>query len=144
MAEEKVIYTMDLFTEQTPDQNQLYPFYENLHEGRFSATKCKECGALPWPPRTVCPECMSDQMEWTDLPTKGKITIFSAEEIGVPAGFDIPLLHALVDIEGGPRGLFTRITKAKVEDLKVGMEVELDVIPISRGRVIFGFKPVGA
>lgn len=140
MAEGIYWSSIDLFPQQSEDQNRIFPFYENLKDGRFTTTQCKDCGAKPWPPRVVCPQCMSDNLEWVDLPTTGMLDTFTVEEIGVPMGFESPLIHGLVKIENGPT-LFTRIVDAKSDELKEGMMVRLKVIPIDRNRVIYAFTP---
>ena len=141
MKEEQYAATMDVFPQQTKLLNKLYPFYDALRENRFTTTKCKKCGSVNWPPRTICPECASSDLEWTDLPSTGKVDTFTVEEVGVPIGFDTPLIHALVKLDGSELTLFSRIVDAKPEDLSEGMSVALKVLDISRDRVTFAFRP---
>ena len=142
MKEEHYAATMDVFPQQTKELNKLYPFYDALRENRFTTTKCKKCGALKWPPRTICPECISDDLEWIDLPSTGKIEIFTVEEVGVPLGFDRPLVHALVRLDNLDFTFFSRIVDVKPEQLTEGMSVVLKVLEIDRDRVTFAFKPL--
>lgn len=149
----KYIATMDLYPQQAPEFNRIYPFYQHLKEGRFTTTKCKKCGARPFPPRVVCPECMSDELEWVDLPKEGTVLVVTEEEVGVPLGFETPLIHALVDLDGQLR-LFTRIVNAKMGELKEGDRVKLHVfkvppVPMEKGREVveveryyYAFEPV--
>jgi len=83
---------------------------------------------------------MSDNLEWVDLPTTGILDTFTVEEVGVPMGFENPLVHGLVKIQNGPT-LFSRIVDAHPEKLKEGISVKLKVIPIDRDRVIYAFTP---
>ena len=69
-----------------------------------------------------CPQCNSEDLEWVDLPTRGKVLRFTEEIAGVPLGFESPLIHALIDL-GGKLRLFTRIVNCKVGQLKEGDEV---------------------
>ena len=142
MKEELYSATMDVFPQQTKQYNQLYPFYDGLRENRFTTTKCKKCGKIKWPPRTICPECISDDLEWVDLPTTGTIEIFTVEEVGVPMGFDSPLIHALVRLDGMDFTFFSRIVGADPEKLQEGAKVALKVLEIDRGRISFAFEPV--
>ncbi|HQO77739.1 MAG TPA: zinc ribbon domain-containing protein, partial [Thermodesulfobacteriota bacterium] len=132
--------SIDLYPLQSEEHNRIAPFYQHLRENRFTTTRCTRCGAEPWPPRVVCPECMSDQLEWIDLPVTGVLDTFTIEEVGVPLGFERPLVHGLVKINDRLT-LFSRIVDAKLEELKEGMTVTLKVIPIPRDRVIYAFTP---
>jgi len=135
--------TMDLFPQEDRDHNKLYQFYENLKNNKLTTTKCKECGTVKWPPRSVCPECTSEDLEWVELGPTGKVEIFTVEEVGVPEGFERPLIHALVELDGpSPLTIFSRLVDVTPDQLKEGMRVVLKVMEIPRERVTFAFKPV--
>ena len=148
--------TMDMWPVEAKEFNRIWPFYENLKQGRFTTTKCKDCGHVAYPPRVICPKCYSENLEYIDLPKKGKVIVCSAEEKGVPLGFQAPLIHAVIDLGVNPvKRLLTRIINCKAGELKEGDEVQLAVfevpaIPIEKGkagtimaeRVFFAFEPV--
>ncbi len=154
ILEGKYMVTMDLFPQESKEFNQVWPFYENLKQGRFTTTKCKECGAEHFPPRVMCPECAGGDVEWIDWPTTGTIIDFTEEMVGVPLGFGkAPLIHALVDLQG-KRTFFVRIINCQAGELKEGDQVKLavfdvDPVPQERGReivqmprVFYAFEPV--
>ena len=126
MAEQKYIYTVDPFSQQYEDQTRLYQFYDNLREGKLTTTGCKACGHIPWPPRVICPQCLSDDLEWVDMPKTGKVYSYTIQVAAVPPGYDPPLVFALVDFDNGVR-IFTRLLDTEPEEVKTGMEVELKV-----------------
>ena len=148
--------TMDMWPIEAKEFNKVWPFYENLKQGRFTTTKCKGCGFVAYPPRVICPECYSENLEYVDLPTRGKVTVFSEEVKGVPIGFQSPLIHAVIDLGADPvRRFLTRIVNCPAGTLKQGDEVQLTIfeipsIPIEKGkagtimaeRVFFAFEPV--
>ncbi len=148
--------TMDMWPLESKEFNRIWPFYENLKQGRFTTTKCKDCGFVAYPPRVICPECYSENLEYIDLPTKGKIIVFSEEVRGVPLGFESPLIHDVVDLGVDPvRRVLSRIVNCPAGVLKQGDEVQLAVFPvpaypIEKGkagtimaeRVFFAFEPV--
>jgi uncharacterized protein len=148
--------TMDMWPIEAKEFNRVYPFYENLKAGRLTTTKCKGCGHVAYPPRVICPECYSEDLEYTDLPTKGKVIVFSEEVKGVPLGFESPLIHAVIDLGVDPaRRLLTRVINCPAGTLQRGDEVQLVVfdipaMPIEKGRagtimaerVFFAFEPV--
>jgi len=148
--------TMDMWPIEAKEFNRSWPFYENLKQGRFTTTKCKDCGNVSYPPRVICPACYSENLEFIDLPKTGKVVVFSEEVKGVPLGFESPLIHAVVDLGVDPvRRLLTRIVNCQAGQLKRGDEVQLAVfdipaMPIEKGkagtimaeRVFFAFEPV--
>lgn len=151
----KYMATMDLFPQQSKEFNQIHPFYEFLKEGRFTTTKCKDCGSEPFPPRVLCPDCYSTDMEWIDWPTTGTVIEVTEEVVGVPLGFGKPpLVHALVDLEG-KLTFFVRIINCQQGELKSGDKVKLavfdiDPVPQEQGRqvveiprVFYAFEPAG-
>ena len=153
ILEDKYPSSMDLYPLEAKEFNRIHQFYENLREKRFTTTKCKKCGHVPFPPRVICPECNSDDLEWVDLPTRGEVLYFTEEVAGVPLGFDSPLIHALIDLGEG-RNFFSRIINCKEGQLKEGDKVQLavfDVPPMiievkgaikEEKRVFFAFEPV--
>jgi uncharacterized protein len=149
----KYIATMDFYPLEAPEFNRISKFYENLAQKQLTTTKCKKCGATPFPPRVVCPECNSDELEWVTLPTHGKVVQFSEEVAGVPLGFEAPLIHAIIDLGNGLR-LLSRIANCQAGQLKEGEEVQLFVFDIppmfievregmkESARVFFAFEPI--
>lgn len=148
----KYIGSMDLYPQQAPEFNRVHLFYDYLKEGRLTTTRCTECGHRAFPPRVICPECLSDKLQWVDLPKEGTVLVVTEEEVGVPLGFETPLIHALVDLDGELR-IFARIVNAAVGQLKEGDRVKLHVfpvppVPMEKGRevvnvqrVYFAFEP---
>ena len=151
MAEQMDYFTaMDIVAQQYEDTTKLHYFYTALRdENKLVTTKCKACGHIPWPPRTLCPECLSDDYEWVDMPKTGTIASWTAAYAGMPPELQsrAPIVYALVDFENGLR-MPTAILELPPEEGKTGMEVELvvgDVQPDQQGRrrVAPYFKPVG-
>ncbi len=148
--------TMDMWPLEAKEFNRCWPFYENLKQGRLTTTKCRDCGNVSYPPRVICPQCYSENLEYTDLPKKGKVIVFSEEVKGVPLGFESPLIHAVIDLGVDPvRRLLTRVINCPAGTLKRGDEVRLVVFdipatPIEKGkagtimsdRSFFAFEPV--
>ena len=148
--------TMDMWPLEAKEFNRIWPFYENLKQGRLTTTKCKDCGFVAYPPRVICPECYSENLEYIDLPTKGKVIVFSEEVKGVPLGFPSPLIHAVIDLGVDPaRRVLSRVINCPAGVLQRGDEVQLAVFevpafPIEKGkagtimseRVFFGFELV--
>ena len=101
-------------------------FVDLLAEGKIEGTICKDCSAKFFPPRADCAKCFSKNMDWFEMPKKGKLETFTTAYYA-PFGFeaDPPYAMGVVDFGGGMK-LFARLEKGiKPEDIKVGMEVTI-------------------
>jgi len=138
----KLPFMLDFYPLQDEKNTKISPFFKKLKEGRLTTTKCKECGKLLWPPRIVCPECLSDQLEWADLGTEGELYAFTEVRLGAPLGFvqDVPFCVGIVRIGG--LLISTRIDDAKYEDLKIGDKLQLKIVELDDERVFFRFTPI--
>ena len=99
---------------------------------RLIGNKCKGCGALIFPPRLVCPECGSSDLEDFQFSGKGKIYTYTVvTRPGGPGEFDEQQTLdgdygvAVVQLEEGPLAV-TQLTDCDPDPQKfeIGMEVE--------------------
>ena len=49
-------------------------YYDGLEEGVIYARRCKECGAVEFPPHYACNTCGYHETEWMTLSGKGMMT----------------------------------------------------------------------
>lgn len=113
-------------------------FVDLLGEGKIEGTICKVCGTKFFPPRADCVKCLSNQMDWFEMPKKGRLETFTIAYYA-PFGFeaDPPYAMGVVDYGEGLK-LFARITKElKSEELKVGMDVMIKPIKYEDGQLSF-------
>lgn len=144
LINDQYVVTLDIFPQEVEEHTMIYPFFQSLREGRLTTTRCKKCGKIAWSPQVVCPYCLNDELEWVDLPTKGKVKVFTQSAIMAPLGFENPITHALVELEGEKLTIFTRLVNVEASEPLEGIEVELAVLPIHNDRVVYAFKPVGS
>ena len=84
------------------DYKLTFNTYRNaLKEGKFLGLKCNQCGAYTAPPRKVCGECGSEDMEIFPLSGKGEIQTFTVIFVP-PEGFEVPFVVAMVKLDEGP------------------------------------------
>jgi uncharacterized OB-fold protein len=114
-----------------------HKFYELLKEKKFMTTKCKRCSKIDFPPRKFCPSCFSEDLEWVEIPRRGKVYAFTNQKRALR--FTYPDIIGFVEIEGIGRIL----TKIEGEDIKVGDEVELDFVEVD-GLTLHKFKKVNS
>lgn len=141
-APEKQPFLLDFFPLETADQTRLHRFYERLREGRLSTTRCPRDKELHWPPRTACPTCHTEELEWVDLPETGHLYAFSAVLVGAPLGMesDVPFAVGLVDLDGAPLRLFGRIEGRPWTELKIGEPVRVEPYDLGDGRQFYRFR----
>jgi hypothetical protein len=113
-------------------------FVDLLAEGKVEGTVCKDCGVKYFPPRADCAKCFSKNMDWFEMPKKGKLETFTTAQYA-PFGFeaDPPYTMGVVDFGGGLK-LFARLEKGiKSEELKVDMDVIIRPLKYDDGQISF-------
>jgi len=135
------VYSCDPIPQQTPEFNKLHQYYENLHLGRLTTTKCRKCEKVSWPPRTVCPVCMSDELSWVDLPDEGSIVVVSVQEGGAFPGFVAPLVFAMLQF--GDVKFMAKLIDVDIAQLAPGKKVRFKPEKQYDGRILPAFTLVG-
>ncbi len=121
----------------------LNDFSQKLKDDKFQGTKCKKCEKIHFPPRRAC-QCLSDEMEWVDLPRDATLEGFSfIGEMGMPPEAlqnRVPYFIAVGKLDGEGMPTFTAHMTGVVRP-KVGMK--LKVVPnqdLDGGeRIVFKF-----
>ena len=106
------------------------PFWRAGVERRLVMPRCGACGAFRWPAGPFCPSCRSQTVEWVP-PGTGRLYSFTIlpvpGEEGAPPQFRIP---ALVEFDDAPGvRLVSALVDAPVEQVAIGMRVEVDWVP---------------
>ena len=114
---------VDPFPLQGSQNTRLVPFYEALRSQQLLTTLCPQCALRHWPPRVVCPGCLSDRLDWIELPDRGTIHAYTIQDAGVPPGFPRPLIFAVVLVEG--LRIFTRLVETEPSQVERGRTVRL-------------------
>ncbi len=113
-------------------------FVDFLVEGKIKGTVCKDCGTRFFPPRADCARCFSQNMDWFEMPKKGKLETFTTAYYA-PVGFegDPPYTMGVVDFGDGLK-LFARLAReVKPEDIRVGMDVSVRPLRYEDGQLSF-------
>lgn len=87
----------------TPETEQ---FWNAASEGRLLLRECQECGLIYHYPRTFCPDCFSEYVDWIEATGTGEVYSYSVAETmtGWPES-ELPLVVAYVELDEGPRML---------------------------------------
>ncbi len=113
-------------------------FFERLKSKEFSTVRCKECGKILLPPKPFCDMCYGSNLEWVQLPSRGSLYAFTQQ--GKAFRFSTPDVIGIVEFDNKCR-ILTRIN-GRYEDLKIGMQVELEFLELEQGVVLHQFKLV--
>ena len=118
-----------------------------LNEEKLMGSKCKKCGALSVPPRPICRECYSSEMEWVEMKGKGKLAAFTCISVGPPfmvaEGYDRknPYCSGVVELEEGARAVarIEGVDTTKPETIKVGMPLTVKFLHRGEGETLKTF-----
>ena len=127
--------------------------YQNfLNQEKLMGSRCKECGTRFVPPRSICENCYSSEMEWVEMTGKGKLAAFTCITIAPPfmiaQGYnrDNPYCSGVVELEEGGR-VYARIEgvdATRPEHINVGMPVKAKFLHRSeegREETYLAFEP---
>ncbi|MGB9740339.1 MAG: Zn-ribbon domain-containing OB-fold protein [Candidatus Bathyarchaeia archaeon] len=116
-------------------------FWEGLKNGKVYATKCAKCGKIYFPPVADCPECLTSNMEWTELSNEAEIETFT-HVVARPTSFlqSKPYTVAIGRLKEGVRVL-AWLTGFKLSQVKVGMKVKLTAKTTPEGNLTYEFVP---
>lgn len=109
-------------------------FYEGLEDGKFLGRKCKECGAVEFPPVYACNTCGCMDMEWVEISGKAvmKSIVMPAALSSKPEYSQMgPIAYGEVEIEEGTsfnavvKGINKKKRKELLEKLPVPVHAEI-------------------
>ncbi|HEY4348722.1 MAG TPA: Zn-ribbon domain-containing OB-fold protein [Gaiellaceae bacterium] len=126
--------TGSMILPEIDDVNRL--FWEGCLEGVLRAQRCLSCGRLRYPISTICPHCLSTELEWVDLSGRGEIYSFVVfRHVYNEAWRDrVPYAVALVQLEEGVT-MIANIVEVAPEAIEVGQPVEVafeELTPVVR------------
>jgi hypothetical protein len=82
-------------------------FQKHISEHKLMGVRCRSCGAQYLPPRPLCSNCYSDDMEWVEMPSEGTLAAYTTIHIAPTAmlaagyGRDNPYCSGIVNLENG-------------------------------------------
>ena len=76
-------------------------YTEALKEDKLLGLKCQQCGAITTPPKKVCIECASEDLEVIPLSGQGEIQTFTVVRVP-PEGLEAPYVIGIAKLDEGP------------------------------------------
>lgn len=117
-------------------------YWEGISSGELRYPYCLDCGRAFFFPRTVCPNCLSTNLEWRRSRGLGEVYAYTIVRRAPDAAFAsrVPYVVALVELEEGFR-VMTNIVACSVDQVRVGMKVSLVFADGVDGRRLPYFRP---
>lgn len=118
-------------------------FWEGCKNGELLIQKCSDCGTLRWFPRPMCHECTSMESEWAKVSGNGTVYSYTIVYHPVHSGFaeEVPYTVVLVDLEEGGVRFLSNLVECPIEEVKVGMAVEVVFEPVTPEVTLPKFRP---
>lgn len=126
-------------------------FEDFLNQKRLMGTRCLACGAVYLPPRALCRKCYQANMEWVEMPGRGKLAAFTCIYVapsfmGVE-GFDRnhPYCAGVVALENGV-SICARIVGVEAKEpasIHIGMPLTVEFRERAEGeagRIFLAFR----
>jgi uncharacterized OB-fold protein len=128
-------------------------YLEFINGKKLMGSKCQKCNATYVPPRKLCIECNSTDLDWIEMSGKGKLAAFSCIGVGTTfmaeKGYSMkkPYCFSVIELEEGPMvsGQLIGVDESKPETISIGTPVKLSFIETElpgETRVDLGFEPV--
>ena len=111
----------------------------NIKELRIQS--CNECTNLQHPPAVRCLSCGSVLLDSVIATGKGTLHSWAIAHYPQVPAFDYPLIVGLVELEEGVR-LVSNVTNVELEELEIGMPLEVDWLNVDNEFTLHQFKPV--
>ena len=141
MSKESSAYQKPL---PVPDEAS-QPFFAGAREQRLMIQRCSTCGAVMWPVKARCINCLGPELTWVQASGKGTLYSFVLMHQIYHPGFasEAPYNIAEVDLAEGLR-VTTNIVDCPNDELRIGMPLEATFEAITDEITLPKFRPASA
>jgi len=94
-------------------------FMDGLREGRMLGTTCARCKRTFVPAQDFCEACFEPIAEWTEVPDRGTLELFTIVRQGFAGGPDVPYAIGAIRLEGSSTLLFHRLSGIDLDSADV-------------------------
>jgi acetyl-CoA C-acetyltransferase len=106
-------------------------FLDGLQRGRIVGRACRRCDRVLVPPRMFCDRCFGETEGWVDVEQTGVVQTFSICHVSWDMRpLELPVIPAVVSIDGSDGGLLHLLGEIEADDVRVGMAVEATWRPV--------------
>ncbi len=119
-------------------------FYRHAASGVLHLQRCADCSRYLHPPRYLCGECGSHQLEWVPVSGGGRIFSWTVTHRPIDPGWagEVPYATVVVAMDEGVRVVGAWRGRA-LGELCLDLTVQAEVEPVHDGFARVYFVPVG-
>lgn len=120
------------------------PFWKAGQQDKLVVCQCAKCKTQRIPPTPFCPNCQSQEVEWPELSGRGKVYSYSICHRSPYPGLapDATYAPVIVELDDAPGiRLISNVIDCTVEEVKIGMPVQVLWNPIQDGWKVPIFRP---
>jgi uncharacterized OB-fold protein len=81
------------------------PFWDGARQHRLMLPWCADCGKTHFYPRSICPYCLSANLEWREASGQGTLHTYVINHKPAKGFGDAPYVIAVIELAEGPRML---------------------------------------
>ncbi len=115
-------------------------FWEATRQRRLVLQWCAACDRPVQYPRSFCPHCQQDSLEWRESVGAGTVYAVTVEHRPEAMGSEQPYAVALVDLDEGAR-FMTNVVGCEPDGVRIGMAVRVTWEALDDGRNLPLFEP---
>ncbi len=118
------------------------PFWDATKRRELALPRCKTCSGIFFYPREQCPNCFSDDLDWTRVSGQGRLYSFTIVHQSAHPAFqpDTPHIYAIIQLNEGPK-IPSNLVECEIEDARIDMPVEAVFEDVSEEYTLVKFRP---
>ena len=108
------------------------PYWQAAKEHRLILPHCGACGRYHFYPRSLCPHCHADGLQWREADGTGTIYSYTIARRGAGPAFkdDAPYAVALIELAEGPR-MMSNVIADDLSRIAIGAAVRVTFDDVS-------------
>ncbi len=111
-------------------------FKKFLAEEKLMGCRCSRCDTVYLPPKQICTACFSRDLEWVEMPEKGKLIAFTCIAVGPPSmqkeGYNRRNPYCIGVVEVAPNirvdARIEGVDPKNPEKIRIGMPMKADYL----------------
>ena len=118
------------------------PFWKAAAEHRLVVPRANDGGSFFFPPERYVPGTTDTDWQYVESTGRGTVYTYSIVHRPMSPDFSAPYVLAVVDLDEGWH-MMTNVVDCALEDLRVGLPVEVAFLDIDGGALPV-FRPIGS